>query len=92
MQDSGGGAVKNLLLKGRRELCVEGVKEVESFDENGAVLQTVDGELVVEGREIRLCDLDAAMGEVRITGAIDALMYSQDTSEKKKGLRSRLFG
>ena len=92
MQDSGGGAVKNLLLKGRRELCVEGVKEVESFDENGAVLQTVDGELVVEGREIRLCDLDAAMGEVRITGVIDALMYSQDTSEKKKGLRSRLFG
>ena len=92
MQNSGGGAVKNLLLKGRRELCVEGVKEVESFDENGAVLQTVDGELVVEGREIRLCDLDAAGEQVRITGRIDALMYSQDTTEKKKGLRSRLFG
>ena len=92
MQNSGGGAVKNLLLKGRRELCVEGVKEVESFDENGAVLQTVDGELVVEGREIRLCDLDAVGEQVRITGRIDALMYSQDTSEKKKGLRSRLFG
>ena len=92
MQNSGGGAVKNLLLKGRRELCVEGVKEVESFDENGAVLQTVDGELVVEGREIRLCDLDAVGEQVRITGRIDALMYSQDTTEKKKGLRSRLFG
>ena len=92
MQNSQSVKEKMLCLKGRRELSVDGVKEVVSFDENGAVILTEVGELCVEGSGIRIANLDAAGGEVQITGKIDAMIYSEESSEKKKGLKARLFG
>lgn len=83
---------KTLILKDRRELMLDGVKEVISFDENGAVVLTELGELCVEGVGIRLSNLDAAGGEVQITGRIDAMIYSEESADKKKGLKARLFG
>ena len=81
-----------LLLKDRKELEVTGVKEVISFDENGAVLLTEDGELCVEGSGIRISNLDTDSGKVSVLGRVDAMMYSADPSERKRGLKSRLFG
>lgn len=92
MQNVQMGKEKMLCLKGRRELNVDGVKEVVSFDENGAVIQTEVGELCVEGSGIRIANLDAAGGEIQITGKIDAMIYSEEATEKKKGLKARLFG
>ncbi len=83
---------KELMLKGRRELYIGGVLEVISFDDSTAVVLTDDGELNIEGSEIRLCDLDASGGHVKITGRIDAFFYSAEPTEKKRSLRSRLFG
>ena len=83
---------KKLCLTGRGELSVEGVREVLSFDENGAVMLTEDGELCVEGVGIRISELVSGGGQVRVTGRIDALLYSPETSEKKKGFARRLFG
>ena len=68
------------------------MKEVISFDDGGAVVLTENGELSVEGEGIRISNLDKDSGEIEITGKIDAMIYSADSSDKKKGLRSRLFG
>ncbi|MBQ8818518.1 MAG: sporulation protein YabP [Clostridia bacterium] len=81
-----------LCLTDRKELNIGGVKEVISFDDNGAVILTENGELSVEGENIRISNLDAQSGEVNITGKIDAMIYSADSNEKKKGIRARLFG
>ena len=81
-----------LHLEDRRQLRIGGVKEVISFDDGGAVVLTENGELSVEGEGIRISNLDKDSGEIEITGKIDALIYSADSSDKKKGLRSRLFG
>ena len=83
---------RGLQLNDRKELEVKGVKEVLSFDENGAELLTENGELTVEGASIRISELDTDRGWVRITGRIDMLCYSAEPSEKKKGLRARIFG
>jgi sporulation protein YabP len=83
---------RGLQLNDRKELEVKGVKEVLSFDENGAELLTENGELTVEGASIRISELDTDRGRVRITGRIDMLCYSAEPSEKKKGLRARIFG
>ena len=81
-----------LHLEDSRQLRIGGVKEVISFDDGGAVVLTENGELSVEGEGIRISNLDKDSGEIEITGKIDAMIYSADSSDKKKGLRSRLFG
>ena len=81
-----------LHLEDRRQLRIGGVKEVISFDDGGAVVLTENGELSVDGEGIRISNLDKDSGEIEITGKIDAMIYSADSSDKKKGLRSRLFG
>ena len=72
----------------RKELRISGVKEVESFDETGAVFHTECGDMTVEGQEIRISVLDVDRGEVVLSGKIDAIFYPTDTANEKK----RLFG
>ena len=81
-----------LTLVDRKELCVSGVKEVVSFDENGALMITESGELEVCGSNVHVANLNTAGGEVQITGKIDSMIYSDVTGEKRKGLFGRLFG
>ena len=52
----------------RKEMTVHGVKEVESFDEGGAVLRTAAGDMSVEGRDIRVGVLDMDRGLVTLSG------------------------
>ena len=92
MQTERKDSVGGLWLSDRRELVADGVKEVISFDENGALMLTELGELSVEGSQIRISELDSETGKIRISGTIDALIYSPVPSEKKKGLAKRLFG
>ncbi len=81
-----------LCLTGRQGLFVGGVKEVVSFDEDGAVLVTEMGELEIGGREIRILDLDRESGEIQICGRVDSMTFATEDSQRKKGLRARLFG
>ena len=83
---------RKLILTDRKQLDVCGVREVIGFDERGATLITEDGELCVEGENIRIANLDAQRSEIVITGRIDAIIYSDDNTGKKKGLRAKLFG
>jgi sporulation protein YabP len=76
----------------RRSLRVFGVKEVDSFDEFGAVLKTDMGELTVEGEELKIGTLDIDRGEVALNGKINGLFYSDDVRpSEKKGLLSKMF-
>ena len=78
-------------LNARREMRLSGVIDVDSFDEGSAVLQTTEGELSVEGEELKIGILDTERGIVTINGKINALFYSSDKSEEKRGLISRIF-
>ena len=77
-----------LSLLARESAHIEGVCEVESFDEQSVVLLTDCGELVVEGEELHVCTLDVARGVVEIKGKIGALLYA-DRGAAKRGLRAR---
>ena len=81
-----------LTLTDRKELRVMGVKEVVSFDDTGAELETENGRLCVEGEGIRLGELDGEGGNVLITGHICSLAYKEDMAEKRRGVLGRLFG
>ena len=81
----------DIILKQRSEMSLCGVVDIESFDEMGAVLQTTEGELTLEGDNIRIGTLDTDKGVVTVTGRIDGLYYTGDRKGEKKGILSKLF-
>lgn len=81
-----------LSLTQRGRLCVSGVVDVTSFDQDGAELETVLGRLSVEGSGLKLDMLDTESGSVEINGRIDAISYSDADTTEKKGIFKRLLG
>lgn len=80
-----------LSLAARTRAEIEGVREVESFDEQSVILMTDCGELTLEGEGLHVGTLDMTRGVVAVDGRISAVYYS-DGTPAKRGLRARLFG
>lgn len=80
-----------IVLHMRQKMQLNGVREVDSFDETGAVFHTVCGELTVEGRDIHIGVLDVERGVVSLTGKIDGIYYSSDNTAEKKKLFHKLL-
>ncbi|WP_156289997.1 sporulation protein YabP [Oceanobacillus salinisoli] len=79
-------------LNNRRNLEITGVKEVDSFDNEEFLLETVMGYLIVRGQNLQLKNLDVGEGIVTIKGKIYELSYVDDQGqEKAKGFFSKLF-
>ena len=76
-----------LTLTQRKSLTVTGVTEVLSFQEEGAVLKTALGLLIIQGQQLKLKTLSLEGGQVDVTGTVTALHYEQP---RAGGLR-RLF-
>ena len=80
-----------IVLRGRCEMSIGGVEEVINFDEESVRMKSIDGELFVEGREIKIGVLDTDRGVVTLTGNIDAIYYSTENPKEKKGFFGRLM-
>ncbi|SDJ72572.1 sporulation protein YabP [Salimicrobium halophilum] len=79
-------------LKDRKTLEMTGIKEVDSFDSEEFLLETVLGYMVVRGRELQLKNLDVTGGEVSISGYIQEVAYvEQANGSKEKGFWGRMF-
>ena len=73
----------------RNFMSISGVDEVLSFDENSVTLVSVEGELVVEGENIKIGALDTDRGVVTLSGKIDGFFYVSDDKNQKRGFFSR---
>lgn len=76
----------------RKNLEITGVKEVDSFDNEAFLLETVMGYLIIRGQNLQLKNLDVTEGVVTIKGKIYELSYVDDQQqEKAKGFFSKIF-
>ena len=75
----------------RKHLDVNGVIDVIRFDDVSVVLQTVCGELTIEGSGLKISVLDKDKGIVSLDGQVDSIYYSEETNETKKRLFGRIF-
>ncbi|MCT1901822.1 sporulation protein YabP [Oceanobacillus sojae] len=76
----------------RKNLEITGVKEVDSFDNEAFLLETVMGYLIIRGQNLQLKNLDVTEGVVTIKGKIYELSYvDEQQQEKAKGFFSKLF-
>lgn len=75
----------------RKEMQISGVKDVESFDENGVTLHTQGGDMTVEGSGLRIGVLDTEQGIVTLSGHIDGVFYAREDDGERRGLLGKLF-
>ncbi len=82
----------DVIMRSRKTLDITGVKQVESFDNEEFLLETVMGYLAIRGQNLQMKNLDVDKGIVSIKGKIFDLVYLDDhQGEKAKGFFSKLF-
>ncbi|QQZ09501.1 sporulation protein YabP [Heyndrickxia vini] len=82
----------DVMMRGRKLLDITGVKQVESFDNEEFLLETVMGFLSIRGQNLQMKNLDVDKGIVSIKGKVFDLVYLDDHhGEKAKGLFSKIF-
>lgn len=79
-----------IILIKRAEMSVSGVCEVISFDEENVRLKSAEGELFIEGSEIKIGALDTEKGVVTLSGKINGFYYEDEDKGERKGFFSRL--
>lgn len=81
-----------LLLRGRRQLEVQGVQNVQSFDATVMQLETDGGMLRVRGEDMHVLALDVENGTMTVEGFIHSLEYAPEgASRRARGWLSRLL-
>jgi len=82
----------NVRINNRKEMEISGVKEVDSFDNEEFLLETVMGYMIIRGHNLQLKNLDVGSGAVSIRGKIYEMSYVDgESQEKAKGFFSKLF-
>lgn len=80
-----------LMMEERERLSVGGVLEVVSFDEEGVMMETGSGLLLVKGSGLHIGRLDLESGDVAVDGIIDSISYSDGNFSEKHSILNRLF-
>lgn len=78
-----------IVIKQRKELEMDGIEDILSFDENNVYLKTQLGNLSIDGEELHITALSLEEGKISLTGRILGLYYESDVSKKKSGLFGR---
>ncbi len=78
-------------LEEREKIRIGGVMEVLSFDEEGVMMETTCGLLLLKGMDLHVGKLDLEAGEVTVDGSIDSITYSDGTLTEKHSLFGKLF-
>ena len=80
--------IHDFASKNREGIRISGVSDVISFDEGGVSLETLCGNMAVEGEELHVRTLNTDEGIVEIDGKINGVYYYESKPVKKR----RLFG
>lgn len=82
---------QTLLLENREKLCVSGVIDVESFNDQSIIAVTDLGVLIVRGTELHINKLNLDSNELIVEGDIYALEYSDGETGKSKSFFGKMF-
>ncbi len=83
---------QSLVITDRERLSINGVEDVESFNDECVILYTNMGVLTVKGSELHINKLNVESGESIVEGIINSCEF-QDKDGRRKGesMFSRLF-
>ena len=78
-------AKNKLVLTDRKQLVLEGVQQVGSFDEKAISLDTNLGFLQLKGEDMHITQLNLDVGSLVVEGFICSMEYLEGRSAKGKG-------
>lgn len=81
-------------LKQRESLNVEGVVNVESFDDQAVLLETDQGMMTIRGDDLHIKELNLDGGSLQVDGFVRSIEYTGDGPRQKnraKGVLGKLF-
>ena len=73
-----------LFISNREEAEINGVTDVDSFNEEEVRAVTDYGELLIRGASLQVEALDVESGVLRLSGSISALVYTDKRQSKSK--------
>ena len=81
----------NIVLKERKYAELSGIKQIDHFDVEEFLLESVQGWIEICGKELTLDKLDKERGEVIIKGHIHSLHYTSNQKGNKQTMFNKLF-
>jgi sporulation protein YabP len=82
-----------LQLVQRRDIVVDGVRQVHSFNEGSIVLATHMGVLTIRGKGLHIQLLDLDQGHFSAQGDVDSLVYTHGSGPRdRERLWKKLWG
>ncbi|MGE5558520.1 MAG: sporulation protein YabP [Bacillota bacterium] len=86
------GEVHQVKLLGRRNLSLEGITAMGSYDDTEIYLDTSAGALYIKGQDLHIKQLNLDEGRMEVEGTFVALTYSDTVSSRGgKGFLSKLL-
>lgn len=80
-----------VMIRARKLIEISGVTSVVGFDSESIVLDTTEGRLTVEGRELTMNDLSVSDGKISASGELISLQYTKVQDTDSKGFFARIF-
>ena len=88
MEDS---RIQTVILKDRRNLSINEVIDVDSFNFNEILIKTNKGIMSIKGKELHVKRLNLEKNEIDIDGVINSIEYLQKAKEEKESFFKRIF-
>lgn len=82
---------QTLTLTDRRDLCVNGVLEIISYDSENIILYTVLGDMRIKGSELEVERAFTGSGNVEISGKICSIHFGDNRTKCADNFISRIF-
>lgn len=82
----------SIYLSERKEVIIEGVLKLDSFDKSEFLIDTTKGFLHIQGKDLSLGNMDTEKQTLTIEGIINSFSYLDNKDkEQKEGFFKRLF-
>jgi sporulation protein YabP len=85
------GLQHRVVLVDRESMTVDGVANVESFDDEEIILETNAGALTVTGHDLHIRQLNLEDGTIEIEGYVETCDYFDESPKKGRGLLGKLL-
>ena len=72
-------------LTNRKEMFIEGVKNIQSFDSSEFLIETIMGYMIIKGKGLMLGKMDNENEQLTIKGEVSAMEYVSANKDKSGG-------